>query len=147
MIAYVLFLPELFKVQDLQLTLLCVSGAVFLFLPCAFAFKPAVHELGDIQLDDVSPSYGTFSDEKSETSSSATPEPDSRADPTCGCGSGKLLNVRIWRNRGYVTFVVTIVIAFFGFFVPIIHVVKHSEALHSRVTLSTAVSDGNKEEK
>nr|KAG5710548.1 hypothetical protein BaRGS_013194 [Batillaria attramentaria] len=48
-VAYALFLPELFKVQDLQLTLLCVSGAVFLFLPCAFAFKPAVHELGVVK--------------------------------------------------------------------------------------------------
>lgn len=44
----------------------------------------------------------------------------------CCTWTKRFLNVKIWRNRGYVTWVVSLFIALFGYFVPFFHLPKHT---------------------
>ncbi|CAH1799429.1 unnamed protein product [Owenia fusiformis] len=52
----------------------------------------------------------------------------SLADTVQGCCTWvkKFLNVSIWKNFGYVMWVVSVPVALFGYFIPFVHLVKHT---------------------
>nr|KAG5710549.1 hypothetical protein BaRGS_013195 [Batillaria attramentaria] len=107
---YALVLPRLLDLLGLTLTLVCLSGAVFLFMPCTLAWRP-VSPAGQGRAPKASPGE--------------TIEPGRCA--CCGSGAGRLLNTRIWRNKGYIMWIVAIFVGFYGQMIPLVHVVKHSE--------------------
>ncbi|KAK7501545.1 hypothetical protein BaRGS_00007349 [Batillaria attramentaria] len=121
-VTYVLLLPKLFDVLGLKFTLLCLSGAVFLLLPCALTRRPVtVQQTATIVVrPDVT---------------SETPSPEQNGSDS-SVSRQKLFNTRIWRNKRYVLWVAACAVASFGQFPPLVHLVKHSNDLFPS-------SDGN----
>ncbi|KAK7502546.1 hypothetical protein BaRGS_00006121 [Batillaria attramentaria] len=115
---YALVLPRLLELLGLTLTLVCLSGAMFLFMPCTLAWKPA-RPAGHQQ--------DTLTGLKTTSNTSTRTRVCQGNCVCCGCGSGRLLNTRIWRNKRYVVWLVAFVVCFFGHMTPFVHVVKHSE--------------------
>lgn len=106
-IVYSLVLPELLEEVGLKYSLLCLSGMVFLLMPYALTWKPlVVHEnnLGALMLS---------------TDSVLEHVND------CMLWTRKYLNVKIWRNRGYVIWALANGVSLFGYFIPFVHLVQH----------------------
>ncbi|KAK7492966.1 hypothetical protein BaRGS_00015696 [Batillaria attramentaria] len=107
-LGYSLALPVLFDAIGFKYTLLCISGMNGLIMFYALTWKPRIHR-------------------RSDSGEGRAAEGSAEARKTrCSCSSD-LLNKRIWRNRGYVLWVVATSVSFLGYGVPLFHLVKHAE--------------------
>lgn len=107
-IIYSLVLPFLLGAIGLKYTLVCLSGLMFLLMPCALTWKPRFrHEATVAEL--------TFSRQSLVEHMN-----------DCCQWTHKFLNVRIWRNRGYVIWVLSVCVSLFGYFVPFVHLVSET---------------------
>nr|KAG5696798.1 hypothetical protein BaRGS_012821 [Batillaria attramentaria] len=107
-ICYSLALPELLKAIGLQYTLLCLAGLIFLLMPYSLTWKPLFHR--DSNLAALALSTESVVEHISD----------------CYRWTRSFLNVKIWRNRGYVVWAVANGVSLFGYFVPFVHLVKHT---------------------
>lgn len=105
-IGYSLVLPILLKEIGLKHTLLCLSGMIFLLIPYSLTWKPTIvreNNLAALML-----------------SSESVVEHIS----DCYRWTRKFLNVKIWRNKGYVVWALASGVSLFGYFVPFVHLVS-----------------------
>jgi MCP family monocarboxylic acid transporter-like MFS transporter 10 len=105
-IAYSLVLPELLMEVGLKYTLVCLSGLIFLLMPYALTWKPLLHRESD--LGPVIMSTESVLEHVND----------------CWRWTRKYLNVKIWRNRGYVVWALSNGVSLFGYFVPFVHLVS-----------------------
>lgn len=105
-IVYSLVLPELIKTIGLHYTFLCLSGMVFLLMPYSLTWKPLIHR--ETNLAALALSSESVVEHLND----------------CCRWTRKFLNVKIWRNRGYVVWAVATGISLFGYFIPFVHLVS-----------------------
>uniref|UniRef100_A0A0B7AVE6 Major facilitator superfamily (MFS) profile domain-containing protein n=1 Tax=Arion vulgaris TaxID=1028688 RepID=A0A0B7AVE6_9EUPU len=110
-ISLALGLPPLLDKIGLRYTLIFLSGLVLLLVPYALTWKP-IFTRENIALSQAGMS--TMSLEMIQTRCS-----------DCYRFTRKFLNVRIWRNKGYVIWALSLGISLFGYFVPFFHLVKY----------------------
>ncbi|CAI9737045.1 monocarboxylate transporter 10-like [Octopus vulgaris] len=106
-------LPVLIERVQLKNTLLILSGLEATMVFCALTWKPVlVKETAMSQLTLSSESiYEHVHD--------------------CCSWTKKYLNVDIWKNKGYVIWALSCGISLFGYFVPFVHLIKHTQDLFS----------------
>ncbi|XP_059166367.1 monocarboxylate transporter 10-like [Physella acuta] len=110
-IALVLGLPHLLDKIGLKYTLVFMSCLAFLLNLYAFTWKP-IFTRENLGLSQVA--LSTMSIEMIQSQCTE-----------CCKFTRKFLNVRIWRNRGYVVWAVSCGVCLFGYFVPFVHLIKH----------------------
>ncbi|XP_050394886.1 monocarboxylate transporter 10 [Patella vulgata] len=106
-----LALPLLLEEVGLKYTFLFLSGLYVLLFGCVLTWKPMIHSesaLAGIAL--------------------STESVYNHCNSFC-TWTRKYLNVRIWRNRGYVVWALSCGMSLFGYFVPFVHLVKHCKDL------------------
>lgn len=103
-------LPHLLDAVGLRYTLICLAGLCALLVPYALTWKPLITH-------DVGPAESALSTLSMEVIQSRCTE--------CCRFTRRYLNVRIWRNKGYVVWAFSCGISLFGYFVPFVHLIKH----------------------
>ena len=150
-VGYVWILPLIYDQLGLRNALLCASGLSFLQMGYALTWKPTIHrkrEPGPQQ--EMTTQHGENEQEDGGVARSCTEDHgESRREPSCQSANRKgrtagqqevtartgddgLLNVRIWKNRRYVLWVVSSVVACFGYFVLPLHNVSGARVLFHR---------------
>lgn len=106
-IALSLGLPKMLEVLKIRYTFLVLAGCYFILIIGAFTWKPLIKKdnLASMALSTESV-YEHCND--------------------CCTWTKKFLNVRIFRNRAYVIWCLSLGIALIGYFVPFVHLVKHT---------------------
>lgn len=105
-IVYSLVLPELLKTIGLKYSLLCLAGLIFLLMPYSLTWKPRFQQESNL------PALALSSESIVEHMND------------CCRWTRKYLNVKIWRNRGYVVWAVANGVSLFGYFIPFVHLVS-----------------------
>ena len=105
-ITYSLVLPALLARIGLQYTMLCLSGVISLLMPFSLTWRPLIRPRSNL--------------------AALTLSTESVVEHISDCcrWTRKFLNVRIWRNRGYVVWAVANGVSLFGYFVPFVHLVS-----------------------
>ncbi|XP_033741270.1 monocarboxylate transporter 10-like [Pecten maximus] len=106
-IALSLGLPKMLEVLKIRYTFLVLAGCYFILIIGAFTWKPLIKKdnLAAMALSTESV-YEHCND--------------------CCTWTRKFLNVRIFRNRAYVMWCLSLGVALIGYFVPFVHLVKHT---------------------
>ncbi|KAK0048377.1 monocarboxylate transporter 10 [Biomphalaria pfeifferi] len=110
-IALVFALPVLLDAIDLKYTLLFLAGMAVLLIPYSCTWKPIFTK------DNLAVSQAAMSTMSIEMLQSQCHE--------CCKFTRTFLNVKIWRNRGYVVWAVSCGVSLFGYFVPFVHIIKY----------------------
>ncbi|XP_041350993.1 monocarboxylate transporter 10-like [Gigantopelta aegis] len=103
-----LVLPRLLASVGLRYTLIMLGALNSLLVVCALTWKPLLRRQSSLARLALS------------TESIAEHCTD------CCTWTRKFLNVNIWRNRGYVVWAVSSGLSLFGYFVPFVHLIKHT---------------------
>ncbi|ESO87231.1 hypothetical protein LOTGIDRAFT_107137 [Lottia gigantea] len=104
-------LPYLLKEVELKYTFLFLAGLYLILIPCVLTWKPLIHH------ESKHPSFAL-----------STESIYNHCNDFCSW-TRKYLNVRIWKNKGYVVWSLSCGLSLFGYFVPFVHLVKHSKDL------------------
>ncbi|ESO87229.1 hypothetical protein LOTGIDRAFT_107307 [Lottia gigantea] len=112
-IALSLGVPYLLEAANLKYTFLFLGGLYLLLIPCVLTWKPLIHN------------------ESNHPSFSLSTESLYDRCGDCCSWTRKYLNVSIWKNKGYVIWVLSGSISLFGYFVPFFHLVRHTEDIFS----------------
>lgn len=109
-IGLALGVPPLLQAIGLRYTLIFLSGLVLLLVPYALTWKPIFTR------DNMDLSQAAMSTMSIEMIQARCTD--------CCRFTRKFLNVRIWRNKGYVIWALSLGISLFGYFVPFFHLVS-----------------------
>ncbi|XP_061193499.1 monocarboxylate transporter 10-like [Saccostrea echinata] len=101
-------LPIVLKSFGIKYTFLFLGGLYCILLPCSLTWKPLFQRDTDISRVDVSSNKRLQGVE-------------------CCNWAKKYLNLNIFKNHAYLTWFLGFGIALFGYFVPFVHLVKHTQ--------------------
>lgn len=101
-------LPRLLSTLDIKYCFLFLAGLHFMLIIFTLSWKPL------------------FKNDDHLTALTLSTESVYERCGNCCRWTKKFLNVKIWKNRGYVTWIVSLCIALFGYFVPFFHLVSFS---------------------
>ncbi|KAH9525015.1 hypothetical protein Btru_000111 [Bulinus truncatus] len=110
-IALVFALPKLLDTIGLKFTLLSLSGLAALLIPYSLTWRPIFTR------ENLGLSQAALSTMSIEMIQSQCQE--------CCRFTRSFLNVKIWRNRGYVVWAVSCGVSLFGYFVPFVHIIQY----------------------
>ncbi|KAK7484356.1 hypothetical protein BaRGS_00024361 [Batillaria attramentaria] len=113
--AFSFALPVLLKEVGLKYTLLSLSGPNLLLMSYALTWKPRIER------------SRSKSSDAEEASAPLTSRVKEGSQNTCCRWMSKVVNVGLFRNRNYVIWAIAQTVAIFGYFVPFVHLVKHSQ--------------------
>ncbi|XP_046550192.1 monocarboxylate transporter 10-like [Haliotis rubra] len=103
-----LCLPVLLKEAGLRYTFIFLGGLNFLLIFCALTWKPLIKR--ESNLASLALSKESIVEHVND----------------CCSFTKKFLNVNIWKNKGYVVWALSNGVSLFGYFVPFVHLVKHT---------------------
>ncbi|RUS74853.1 hypothetical protein EGW08_017377 [Elysia chlorotica] len=107
--------PAMLSHLSIRETFFVLSGLVFLLVLCPLTWKPIFVKGGAA----TGASQAALSTMSMEVIQSQCTD--------CCRFTRKFLNVKIWRNKGYVVWAFSIGFSLFGYFVPFVHLPKHVE--------------------
>ncbi|XP_062615582.1 monocarboxylate transporter 10-like [Saccostrea cucullata] len=102
-------LPIVLESFGIKYTFLFLGGLYCILLPCSLTWKPLFQRQTDISRVDASLN-----------------KREQQGDECCNWAK-KCLNLNIFKNRAYLTWFLGFGIALFGYFVPFVHLVKHTQ--------------------
>jgi len=106
-IALTRILPMLLSKIDIKYCFLFLAGLHFMLIIFSLSWKPL------------------FKHEDHLAAMTLSTESVYQHCDNCCTWTRKFLNVKIWKNRAYVTWVISLAVALFGYFVPFFHLVRH----------------------